>query len=91
MPVTQLWRPPLANINVDANDPVAFWRDVSGKLASRRLSKPLPSMIIVCEGDRGWDNYLLLHHFHRTQKLDDVEGRARYPSAVWWARRRRSR
>jgi hypothetical protein len=26
--------------------------------------------IVICEGEQGWDDYLLLHHFDREQPLD---------------------
>jgi hypothetical protein len=26
--------------------------------------------IVLCEGKRGWDDYLLLHHYDRSEKLD---------------------
>ncbi len=28
--------------------------------------------IAVCQGDAGWDDYLLLHHFDRDQPLDQL-------------------
>ena len=31
--------------------------------------------IATCEGSKGWDNFLLLHHFDRTLKLDGFSGR----------------
>jgi hypothetical protein len=32
------------------------------------------SAIVTCEGSRGWDNYLLLHHFDTKQVLDKLAG-----------------
>jgi len=29
--------------------------------------------IITCQGDAGWDNYLLLHHFNEAEQLDSLE------------------
>jgi len=28
--------------------------------------------IVVCEGESGWDDFLLLHHFDPTEKLDEL-------------------
>jgi hypothetical protein len=28
------------------------------------------SLIVLCQGTRGWDDHLLLRHFKRRQKLD---------------------
>ena len=30
--------------------------------------------IVVCQGDAGWDDYLLLHHFDPLQPLDQLRG-----------------
>ncbi len=30
------------------------------------------SSIVVCEGENGWDDYLLLHHFKKSEKLDNL-------------------
>ena len=34
-------------------------------------SKYAGASIVVCEGDNGWDDYLLLHHFDESERLDD--------------------
>jgi hypothetical protein len=31
--------------------------------------------IATCQGSRGWDNYLLLHHYDRSVKLDGLPAR----------------
>jgi hypothetical protein len=53
------------------------WQDLRLKiLAHRRFGVALrKSTIITCEGTRGWDNYLLLHHFDERltrDKLPDI-------------------
>ncbi len=30
--------------------------------------------IVTCEGQEGWDDFLLLHHFDRRHALDDLPG-----------------
>ena len=30
------------------------------------------SSIVVCEGNQGWDDYLLLHHFDKNEKIDEL-------------------
>ncbi|MCP4375619.1 MAG: hypothetical protein GY794_05530 [bacterium] len=30
------------------------------------------SSIIVCQGAEGWDDYLLLHHFDLSEKIDEL-------------------
>jgi hypothetical protein len=31
--------------------------------------------IVVCEGELGWDDYLLLHHFNSDEELDELSER----------------
>jgi hypothetical protein len=33
------------------------------------------SSIVVCEGKDGWNDYLVLHHFNPSEKLDNIEAR----------------
>lgn len=43
----------------------------SGAIKHGRLGPKLcRSSIVTCQGSRGWDNYLLLHHFDSRQALD---------------------
>jgi len=28
--------------------------------------------IVVCEGNNGWDDYLLLHHFDKSEDIDNL-------------------
>jgi hypothetical protein len=45
-------------------------------LRDKRLGAKLRrSSIVACEGSRGWDNYLLLHHFDPAVVLDRVRRR----------------
>ncbi len=37
------------------------------------------SCIVTCQGDHGWDDYLLLHHYDRTLVLDVPAPRAVSP------------
>ena len=57
-----------STINVQANDGGIFWQAAKSRLRDRRL----PNMIVVCDGHHGWDDYLLLHHFRRDERLDDI-------------------
>jgi hypothetical protein len=49
--------------------------DLSGLWNSvRSVLEAVPGLnraaLIVCEGERGWDDYLLLHHFDPQEKVD---------------------
>jgi hypothetical protein len=43
----------------------ALWHRVLGAGLRR-------SCIVTCQGTRGWDNYLLLHHFNSRLTLDEL-------------------
>jgi hypothetical protein len=58
------------NINAVVEKPYAFWSSL--KSLMKKSSRTPKKMVVTCEGDRGWDDYLLLHHFDKAQKLDDV-------------------
>ncbi len=57
-------------VNVDfvPLDAAALWMAIRDELASA------PSLaraaIVCCEGEHGWDDYLLLHHYDPAEPLD---------------------
>ena len=56
---------PPVTITVQSIEPVLFWDAITPRL------KAVPvNLIVVCEGEHGWDDYLLLHHFDEQQELD---------------------
>ena len=58
------------NINFTPADPMLLWRVIRERLgADRGLAS---AAIVVCEGQHGWDDYLLLHHYERTLTLDEL-------------------
>jgi hypothetical protein len=67
-------RGPYINFQFDVHAMNLFhaWLSVrTGALGHRALEKSLRrSCIVTCEGTRGWENYLLLHHFDSGAKLD---------------------
>ncbi len=40
----------------------------SGQLNSQVAS----ALIVICEGDDGWNDYLLLYHFDKSEQTDDI-------------------
>lgn len=52
------------------------WRMLHSRALTHRRWGPRlrRSAIVTCEGSRGWDNYLLLHHFDTRQVLDKLAG-----------------
>jgi hypothetical protein len=53
-----------------------LWKRLHTKALHHRKHglAPRKSTIVTCEGSRGWDNYLLLHHFRFGQPLDRLAG-----------------
>jgi hypothetical protein len=61
---------PYINIGFRAADLPALWAAVQEVVrADVGLSR---CVIACCEGERGWDDYRLLHHFDPSQPLDHV-------------------
>ena len=58
------------NINFDTNDIVSLWDAISELVTSDPLWES--ATIACCEGDNGWDDYLLLYHFDETEQLDTL-------------------
>ena len=68
----RLWKPSRETINVDfASDDVhGLW---SVLLEQWQTDSALAECSIVCcEGDNGWDDYLLLHHFDPAVAIDEM-------------------
>ena len=64
------------NIMFDAESPADALSRVRGVLDSSTVGRAArSSCIITCEGERGWDDYLLLHHYDRTLLLDPPASR----------------
>jgi hypothetical protein len=57
------------NVNFRTLDLPRLWQAIQERLGFVEDAKPpiARALIVVCEGEYGWDDYLLLHHF------DDVE------------------
>jgi hypothetical protein len=55
-------------------DPI--WKTLHSRVLHHRQWGNLlrKSSIVTVEGTRGWDNYLLLHHFDSTRILDKLDG-----------------
>lgn len=62
------------NLNFFTEDFKGFWHDIESKvLAHKFLGSWVKDVsIIVCEGDQGWDNYLVLSHYDDHVNLDEL-------------------
>lgn len=61
---------PWVNANFETSDLAGLWRRLRESLATAGL---LEGTIVTCEGERGWDDYLLLHHFDHGQRLGQLK------------------
>jgi hypothetical protein len=59
------------NVNCNSSDPAILWAHLKRDIYECDSVLPKAS-IVVCEGEAGWDDYLLLHHFDEDEELDSV-------------------
>ena len=59
-----------ANVDYKTVDPSGLWVLVRKEL--RIVPGLAETAIVVCEGQHGWDDYLLLHHYDPTEPLDEL-------------------
>lgn len=58
------------NVNFKTQNPIFTWLDCRTELFNCIGFKE--SSIVTCEGECGWDDYLLLHHFDPKEKLNNI-------------------
>jgi hypothetical protein len=61
---------PYVNVDYKAVELSALWALVREELIFN--SELAEAAIVVCEGQHGWDDYRLLHHFDPAQPLDQL-------------------
>ena len=61
---------PCLHVNFEPTDVSVLWPQVRGLVGSDPAVAECA--IVVCQGDHGRDDYLLLHHFDPTQPLDTL-------------------
>ena len=60
------------NIVFQTPDAPRLWQAIQSTLCLTPENMPpiSRSIIVVCEGKNGWNDYLLLHHFDKSEALD---------------------
>jgi hypothetical protein len=58
------------NLDFKVSDLTGLWAAVREQL--RAIPEVAVAAIVVCEGEHGWDDYLLLHHFDPSEPLDQL-------------------
>jgi hypothetical protein len=69
-------RGPYINYCFKSRSPARVWKALSKRaFGNGRVGALLRgSSIVTCQGSRGWDNYLLLHHYDGKVALDRLRG-----------------
>jgi hypothetical protein len=58
------------NVNIYTEDVRSLWATLKAVITANQSL--FSSTIVCCEGNNGWDDYLLLHHFDKTTALDTL-------------------
>jgi len=61
------------NVNFETSDAQRLWVVLQSVLHLNTEPKPTiaSALIVVCEGSHGWNDYLLLHHYDKSQSVDE--------------------
>lgn len=59
------------NVDFQANDLLRLWEEVQSALQDVPVWRK--ATIVACEGERGWTDYLLLHHFDPSEPTDTLD------------------
>ena len=60
------------NFDFDTSNERALWKAIRTTLRLNGQPPIASAMIIVCEGANGWNDYLLLHHYDKSERVDDL-------------------
>ena len=62
------------NFTFLAKDPAALWQRIRASVLAEAVvgHEIATASIIVCEGEHGWDDYLLLHHYDPELPTDEL-------------------
>ncbi len=65
---------PYVNFLFETDKPIALWHELIRRLYdnSRPGTAARQSSIVTCEGENGWDDYLLLAHYDAAERLDSL-------------------
>lgn len=66
---------PYVNYDFRARDLPRLWEILQGQVFWDQAIGPslAKASIVTCQGKRGWDDYLLLHHYDRGLALDHIK------------------
>ncbi len=62
------------NITYSTDNIPKLWFEIEKLLSGSKIGKWLKKVsIITCEGEQGWEDYLLLSHYLKNEKLDVIK------------------
>jgi hypothetical protein len=63
------------HVNFECFDVKSLWAAIYQRFISedRKIEGLADKMIVVCQGDHDWDDYLLLYHYDPTEQIDQIE------------------
>jgi len=61
------------NLSINTNSPKELWNSLKSYIQRVDINdnRLMSSLIIVCEGEDSWNDYLLLYHFDEDVETDD--------------------
>ena len=62
------------NVSYATDDLPRLWSLIKQEVLQAPTIGPVlrKATIVVCQGEEGWDDYLLLHHFDENEPLDSI-------------------
>ncbi len=62
------------SINYTTDDVKSLWNQIRSHFFEQKDFGYIlaNASIVVCEGDNGWNDYLLLHHYDEKEKVDTI-------------------
>jgi hypothetical protein len=60
------------NIEVQSKNVQHLWEKIQSALLLKSIDSSViaKGLVVVCEGDKGWDDYLLLYHYDPSEHVD---------------------
>jgi len=68
--------PDYANVYLATAEPAALWQAIEHEfqLKTPKANPAAEGIVVLCEGEDGWNDYLMLYHFDPSQTLDRLAG-----------------
>jgi len=63
------------NVNFECVDLLNLWASIKESFLTKNPLSPMlkKGAIIICQGENGWEDYLLLYHYDASIQLDELD------------------